>query len=121
LHTHKLLLLCWLRVQALQLNRPFSEVRLALEVMFEGTEGHGHMPVTSTVGGNEDEAAVRVAGLVTVIHKKADRARGGVEHVVVQWEGSSVADMVADAVVAVVLQVRFAPSVIVWLEMHVAV
>ncbi len=34
--------------QAIQLDVPFSDVRLALEVMFEGVEGAGTLPVEGT-------------------------------------------------------------------------
>lgn len=36
--------------QAISVDVPFSVVRLALEVMFEGVEGSGTMPVTSSPG-----------------------------------------------------------------------
>ena len=91
--------------QAIQVSVPFMEVRLALEIMFEGVEGHGHMPVTSTGGSPQGEEEICVAGLVTVTYKGGHPGRGVQPHVLVQWVGGSVDDMLADAVVAVILQV----------------
>ncbi|KAF5839966.1 beta-lactamase-like protein [Dunaliella salina] len=179
--------------QALATDRPFSALRLALEIMFEGVEGSGMLPVTgvkhqrredhqgasvqgqqlqeqqqqqqqqqqrdASVGGGKGEGpqvkvkqeqpeehqgvqvaghgalqgegqaghceggrnrvadderrqqqqqrevtAVRVGDLVTVTYvPECPRGTYGT-HVVVEWEGGRVADMVADAVVAVLLR-----------------
>lgn len=35
-------------MQTLAVNMPWSELRLSLEVMFEGTEGAGTLPVVGT-------------------------------------------------------------------------
>lgn len=53
-----------------------------------------------------ESLAVVVGELVTVRYVPADDASGVVSHVVLEWEGGRQGDMVADAVVAVVLQVR---------------
>lgn len=113
-----------LHKQAIALEKPFSNVRLALEVMFEGVEGAGQVPVTGTgsgaataaTAGASDGAAgestsdsLSVGGIVTVRHRPADRKLGYSSHVVVEWEGGAVGDMVADAVVAVVLQATGEP------------
>jgi cleavage and polyadenylation specificity factor subunit 3 len=52
----------------------------------------------------DEEEAVTVGGLVTVRHRRADPSRGHGRHAIVEWEGGALADLVADAVVAVVLQ-----------------
>ena len=116
----------------------FSALRLALEVMFEGVEGAGVMPVEGLRGVKEEEGgggltsamsiknkdqleasaplgmtsepdpqSVRVGGMITVSYyqKASEGGSGGGGHVVLEWEGGQVADVVADAVVAVLLQV----------------
>ncbi|PNW75066.1 hypothetical protein CHLRE_12g498050v5 [Chlamydomonas reinhardtii] len=94
--------------QAISVDVPFTAIRLALEVMFEGVEGAGTLPVATAPdaeGGKGGESlAVVVGELVTVRYVPADDASGVVSHVVLEWEGGRQGDMVADAVVAVVLQ-----------------
>jgi cleavage and polyadenylation specificity factor subunit 3 len=141
--------------QAVAIDRPFAEVRLALEVMFEGVEGAGHLPVrqlrrSSSPSGTDAEGAqgspaqtqkegpaaaagaaldssgqqqgqqaaaaaeepqaVSVGGVVTVTHRPGDSARGYGPHVVLEWAGGSKGDVVADAVLAVLLQAAGEPS-----------
>ncbi|GFR43562.1 hypothetical protein Agub_g4655 [Astrephomene gubernaculifera] len=98
--------------QALSVGVPFSVIRLALEVMFEGVEGAGTLPVTSVAGaaGKGGEVlAVVVGDTVTVRYVPADDAAGVDSHVVLEWEGGRQGDMVADAVIAVVLQTAGEP------------
>ncbi|GIL98418.1 hypothetical protein Vretimale_3784 [Volvox reticuliferus] len=93
--------------QAISVDVPFSVIRLALEVMFEGVEGAGTLPVTSVqgAGGKGGEVlAVTVGETVEVRYVAADDTSGTVAHVVLEWEGGRHGDMVADAVIAVVLQ-----------------
>ncbi|GIL46994.1 hypothetical protein Vafri_3840 [Volvox africanus] len=93
--------------QAISVDVPFSVIRLALEVMFEGVEGAGTLPVTSVpgAGGKGGEVlAVTVGETVEVRYVAADDASGTDAHVVLEWEGGRHGDMVADAVIAVVLQ-----------------
>ena len=132
--------------------KSFAELRLALEIMFEGVEGAGMLPVAgvdevsegarggrgqmirswpnsplliSTTPLPPDQAgsasfstavgaasSVCVGELVTVSYREAGSAGGGTgggagseAHVLVEWEGGRVGDTVADAVVAVLLQV----------------
>jgi cleavage and polyadenylation specificity factor subunit 3 len=129
--------------QAIGLAKPFSDVRLALEIMFEGVDGAGHMPVksgpspTSSPGRGEGQAGkqqdggaaaagpsysaaaggvggggeaggvdevINVSGLVTVRYKPGVATAGYDSHVLVEWQGGSKGDLVADAVIAVILQ-----------------
>jgi len=121
------------------LSRGFAAVRLALEVAFEGIEGSGRLAVRSSRsrsrsvepqkegqeqdGGKgkgeqrgqagdeqeEEEEAVTVGGVVTVRHRPANPEQGHGRHVVIEWEGGALGDLVADAVVAVVLQAAGEP------------
>lgn len=103
--------------QAVAINKPFSDIRLALEVMFEGIEGGGHLPV-KTVGQSSaaaeqqqaEEQAVSVGDIVTVRYRPGNPALGYDSHVVMEWSGGSKGDVVADAVLAVLLQTAGEPS-----------
>lgn len=75
------------------------QVRFALEVVFEGVEG------TAALGGLQAEAggALRVGDAVTITHELAtDTAH---DWAVMEWEAGARADMLADAVVATIMQV----------------
>ncbi|KAF8069419.1 CPSF73-I [Scenedesmus sp. PABB004] len=109
--------------QAVAVSKPFSEVRLALEVMFEGIEGAGHLPVRGVSPGaaqrqgqqqqeeeDEGEAAVSVGDVVIVRYRRGDAAAGTEPHVVLEWAGGSKGDVVADAVLAVLLANAAEPS-----------
>ncbi len=61
-------------------------------------------PVPVPQGG--ESQAVVVGDAVTLSYVPADDVAGVDAHVVVEWEGGRHGDMVADAVIAVVLQVR---------------
>ena len=100
------------------MEKPFAELRLALEIMFEGVEGAGHIPVVSArsppevSNGNltasskiEGAEAVRIGEIVTVSYMPGNARKGSQDHVVLEWEGGAIGDIVADAVVAVILQV----------------
>lgn len=93
--------------QSLALRRPFSEVRLALELMFEGVQGTGDLGAIQAHGAE----ILRVGDLVTVSHQPAS----GLEHadeearVILEWTGGAEADMIADAVIAIVLQAAGQP------------
>jgi cleavage and polyadenylation specificity factor subunit 3 len=99
--------------QAIALHRPFSEVRLALELMFEGVQGTGDLGAVSATSSGQ---VLRIGGAVTVAYEQfsneeesENKKKGGDEEnkksrVVLEWTGGSEADMIADAVVAVVLQ-----------------
>ena len=138
--------------QAIGLEKPFTDVRLALEIMFEGVDGAGHMPVKSgpsptsspgrVEGGGEGEGGkqqqqgaaagagpssagtggggggggalpgeevVNVSGLVTVRYRPGVPAAGYGSHVLIEWQGGSKGDLVADAVIAVILQAAGEP------------
>ena len=68
--------------------------------MFEGVEGSGQL---GGVKGAGSKTAVRIGDLVSVTLEAS--ATGGAGHVILEWEAGAVADMVADAIVAVILQV----------------
>jgi len=57
-----------------------------------------------------EEEAVTIGGVVAVRHRRADPSRGHGRHVVIEWEGGALGDLVADAVVAVVLQAAGEPA-----------
>lgn len=97
--------------QALALHRPFSEVRLALELMFEGVHGTGDLGHVQGVEGGQE--AIRVGGFVTVTYE----SREDKDRVILEWIGGSEADMIADAVVAIVLQAAGQPPGISNVEM----
>jgi cleavage and polyadenylation specificity factor subunit 3 len=95
--------------QAIALHRPFSEVRLALELMFEGVQGTGDLGAVSATSSGQ---VLRIGGAVTVAYEQQAEETNEEEEqpkkkkarVVLEWTGGSEADMIADAVVAVVLQ-----------------
>ena len=90
------------------------QVRLALEVMFEGTKGDTDLGQV-TPGATQEPGVcqtLRVGDAVTVSYKPKDEGSDPAQ-VVLEWEGGSTSDMVADAVIAIVLQVHnvYAPAV----------
>jgi cleavage and polyadenylation specificity factor subunit 3 len=93
--------------QAIALHRPFSEVRLALELMFEGVQGTGDLGAVSATSSGQ---LLRIGGAVTVAYERLEgeekekKEENKKARVVLEWTGGSDADMIADAVVAVVLQ-----------------
>lgn len=73
--------------------------------MFEGTKGDTDLGQV-TPGQSQEPGvtqSLKVGNAVTVSYKAEGEA--GPAHVVLEWEGSSTSDMVADAVIAIVLQV----------------
>jgi cleavage and polyadenylation specificity factor subunit 3 len=108
--------------QAVAISKPFSEVRLALEVMFEGIEGSGCLPVKSVQSAAaadgsssssqppDGEQAVCVGDIVMVRHRPGNPKLGYESHVVLEWAGGSKGDVVADAVLAVLLQAAGEPT-----------
>ncbi|KAK9858462.1 hypothetical protein WJX84_012388, partial [Apatococcus fuscideae] len=83
------------------LSIPFSQARLALEVVFEGVEGYfdiGKVEGSSSAG----MEAIRVCEAVTVTYKPGQGEQ--MAHVVLEWESMAAADLVADAIIAVLLQ-----------------
>ncbi|CAL8460817.1 g348 [Coccomyxa elongata] len=80
--------------QVLSLKQPWTELRLALEVLIDGVQGVGDM---GSVSGNASGETLRVASTVTLTHRPPDS-------VVMEWQGDPVSDAIADTVVAVILQ-----------------
>ena len=77
------------------------QVRLALELMFEGTQGTGDLAqVTGTTG-----EILRIGTAVTLTYQ-AKTEQQPRPCVILEWEGGPMNDMIADAVIAVILQVR---------------
>ncbi|KAL3156673.1 hypothetical protein ABBQ38_000954 [Trebouxia sp. C0009 RCD-2024] len=105
-----------LQRQLLALQKPFSEVRLALEVMFEGTKGDTDLG--QVIARTPQEAGItqslKVGNAVTVSYKAEEGPQPA--HVVLEWEGGSTSDMVADAVIAIILQSAGEPSELQQLE-----
>ncbi|KAK9813025.1 hypothetical protein WJX72_007682 [[Myrmecia] bisecta] len=96
--------------QAIMLQKPFAEVRLALEVMFEGVEGSGALGGVSgqpTPGGAQGEI-LRVADAVTLTYKPAGTVQAA--QVLMEWESGPIGDLVSDAVIAVILQTSGEPA-----------
>ena len=81
--------------------RACVQVRLALEVVFEGAQGSAS-PDLGCVTGSPDGNVLRVCDVITLTHTPAP---GGAGKLALEWEAGSLADTVADAVVAVVMQV----------------
>lgn len=106
--------------QAVAVSKPFSEIRLALEVMFEGIDGSGHLPVktaqqqqqqsSAAADSDSQEQCVDVGDIVRVRYRPANSALGYDSHVVLEWSGGSKGDVVADAVLAVLLQTAAEPA-----------
>ena len=87
----------------------WAEVRLALELMFEGAGGRAELggvtspPAPSKARADSSGAAIiRVGGCVDVEHAPGGGPGGG-DQVVLTWAGGPGGDLVADAVVAVTL------------------
>lgn len=83
----------------------YMQVRLALEVMFEGTKGDtelGSVKPAQAQGPGVSQS-LRVGDAVTVSYKAPQGTDAA--QVVLEWEGGSTNDMLADAVIAIVLQV----------------
>ncbi len=86
-------------------SQPPSSVKLKAE---PGGGGGGFGGGGGGGGGGrlvEGSMALRVAGCVTVTHEPGPREAGGHGAAVLEWEGGAPGDTVADAVVAVILQV----------------
>ena len=78
------------------------QARFALEVFFEGVEG------TPSLGrveaGRDSEGALRIGDCLTLTHQPA--ATSGQGFAVMEWEAGARSDMIADAVVATLMQVH---------------
>jgi len=118
-----------LQRQAIPLDRSLTEVRLALEIMFEGggpltvrsspspppvaaSAAAAAAAATAAGGGDAarfDTARLRVGELVDVVYREGNPEAGYERHVVVEWAGGPAGDLVADAVVAVLLQAAGEP------------
>ena len=79
------------------------QVRLALEVVFEGAQGSSS-PDLGCVVGSPDGNILRVCDAITLTHTPAASA-GSPARLGLEWEAGTLADTVADAVVAVLMQV----------------
>lgn len=76
-----------------------QQVRLALEVVFEGMQGSASPDLGSVIG-SADGNVLRVCNAVTLSHTP-----GALATLALAWEAGTLADTVADAVVAVIMQV----------------
>lgn len=85
---------------------PVSQVRLAMELMFEGTRGGTDLARVTASPSQEAgvSQSLKVGNAVTVSYKAQEGPHPA--HVVLEWEGGSTSDMVADAVIAIILQVH---------------
>ena len=93
------------------------QVRLALEIMFEGTQGAGDLGRVQSNGLPAGQGQIlRIGDAVTLAYQEGGASGGEAggaatpgPQVILEWFGGSEADMVADAVVAVVLQAAGEP------------
>ena len=97
---------CWWKTRARDIARfrfryCHLQARFALEVFFEGVEG------TPSLGrveaGRDSEGALRIGDRLTLTHQPA--AASGHGFAVMEWEAGAKSDMIADAVVATLMQV----------------
>ncbi|CAL5219351.1 g1167 [Coccomyxa viridis] len=98
-----------LQRQILSLRKPFAEVRLALEIIFEGVQGAsdvGTVQATSAAGD-----VLRIADMLTLTHQPA-AGSGSSASLILEWEGGPMGDMLADAITAVILQASGEPAVV---------
>eukprot|EP00873_Tetraselmis_striata_P009977 jgi/Tetstr1/430241/TSEL_020069.t1 len=98
--------------QALAIAQPFAAIRLSLEAMFEGVHalrvGSRSPPPSGGEEAAEEEAKISVGETLTVTHKPA---KGGASaYVIMEWQGGAAGDMVADAVIAVLLKLSREPD-----------
>jgi cleavage and polyadenylation specificity factor subunit 3 len=87
------------------------QVRLALEMMFEGTQGTGDLGrVNATSSPTGKGQVLRIGDAVTLTYQPPEPGSGSSGgQAILEWCGGSDADMVADAAVAVVLQAAGQP------------
>ena len=81
-----------------------AQVRLALEVVFEGAQGSSS-PDLGCVSGSPDGNILRVCDVITLTHTPAPSGSSAPAKLLLDWEAGTLADTVADAVVAVIMQV----------------
>lgn len=82
---------------------PSIQVRSQLELLIEGVQGTGDIGLIDGQATEDGGCILRIAQCVTLTHRPA--ADGMQEHVVLEWEAGASSDMIADAIVAVILQV----------------
>ena len=73
--------------------------------MFEGTKGDTDLAQITASASQEAgvSQSLNVGNAVTISYKAEEGSHPA--HVVLEWEGGSTSDMVADAVIAIILQV----------------
>jgi len=76
------------------------QARFALEVFFEGVEGSAALGQVHSSG---SQGALRIGDRVTLTHQPSGADSRG--FAILEWEASERADMIADAVVATLMQV----------------
>lgn len=69
--------------------------------MFEGVQGDGEL---GGVSGGPSRKSLRIADAITVTHVPGTEA-GSAPYLLLEWEGGAVGDLLADATVALILQV----------------
>lgn len=83
--------------------------------MFEGVQGDGDL---GGVTGGPSRESLRIADAITVTHMLGTEA-GSAPHVLLEWEGGAVGDLLADATVALILQVNTLNALIILLKLSV--
>lgn len=104
--------------QLLQLQSDFDSCRLALEMMFEGIEGDQAMGGVECMDHEGDGHVLKIADMITLTHIPPSEVKyegmrssqGRYGQVALQWESKPVADCMADAVVAILLQHQGQPA-----------
>ena len=78
------------------------QVRLALEIIFEGVQGASDMG--SVQGASPSGDVLCIADMLTLSHQPASQQVNSAT-VTLEWEAGPMGDMLADAITAVILQV----------------
>ena len=78
------------------------QVRLALEIIFEGVQGASDMGTVQ--GASPSGDVLRIADMLTLSHQPASQQNTSAT-VTLEWEAGPMGDMLADAITAVILQV----------------
>ena len=81
------------------------QVRLALEIIFEGVQGASDMGTVQ--GASPSGDVLRIADMLTLSHQPALQQNSSAS-VTLEWEAGPMGDMLADAITAVILQVTSA-------------
>ncbi len=93
--------------QTIPMSKPMSSLRFALEGMFEGLH---------TISGamDKERETISIEEHLTIV--KGAPSAGAVPHIVMEWDSNPISDLLADSVVAMVLQIEDEPQDLAGLE-----